>query len=143
MALNPNEIKLEIKGAMGNGLQKEILNDLGKVTMELDSKKIENDEVKDDKIKMFPFNADKIKQDYGTEPRMMKDVPTKNQLKYTGTEAMIEVIVEKTVDKMIDVIVDNILNKLEITIPKSTVIVAVAGNATGTPNPSPIFCNKK
>jgi len=148
VALNNETIKLEIKGIDGAGLQEEILKDLDQVEMRIESKKVVGDnEIVDDVIVMKPFNVEEIKKKYKTEPQMMTNLPTNNQDKWTGIEAIIEAIVERLVDKVVDRMVDNILNKMVITIPVGTVITAVSGGsgspAVGTPNPSPIECNKE
>jgi len=124
MGISNEAIKLAVKGVKGSGVQKEILEALGKVDMKMGD------------IKMKPFNVDEIKSQYGTEPRTMTNVPTGNQEKWTGAEAMIELIIEKLVDKLADAIV----SKLIVTIPVGTVVTGVTGGAAGTFNPAPIEC---
>lgn len=49
--------------------------------------------------------------------------------------------IKQTWEKIGSAIVDHIIKNAEITVPSSSVIVAVAGQATGTPNPTPISTN--
>lgn len=49
--------------------------------------------------------------------------------------------IKETWEKIGNTIVDHIIKNAEITVPSASVIIAVAGQATGTPNPAPISTN--
>lgn len=49
--------------------------------------------------------------------------------------------IKETWEKIGNTIVDHIIKNAEITVPSASVIVAVAGQASGTPNPAPISTN--
>lgn len=49
--------------------------------------------------------------------------------------------IKQTWEKIGSAIVDHIIKNAEITVPSSSVIIAVTGQATGTPNPMPISTN--
>lgn len=49
--------------------------------------------------------------------------------------------IKETWEKIGSAIVDHIIKNAEVTVPSASVIVAVAGQASGTPNPAPIPTN--
>jgi len=63
--------------------------------------------------------------------------------KYTGLEIIVDLIVRKVVQKLVETIseevVQHIKDNLEVTIPPNSFIVSVVGQATGTPNLTPII----
>lgn len=54
------------------------------------------------------------------------------------TKVSDEASCEKLWQKIVTKIFDDIKSNAEITVPSGSVIIAVAGQATGTPNPAPI-----
>lgn len=54
------------------------------------------------------------------------------------TQVSDEASCEKLWQKIVSKIFDDIKSDAEITVPSGSVIISVAGSATGTPNPTPI-----
>jgi len=130
MALNADKIVEEILDE-GKNLQKEIIDRLSKVLLEMPGM-----------VDASGKPAGKTKPFEPTiQGQMMEfDKSNKTNEKYTGVEAIVEIMVEQIIRVSVPEIIKHIENNLEVSVPIQTVITKVSG---GTINATPIACDVK
>jgi len=134
MALNANALIEDILDE-GKNLQKDIIEQLSKVALTMPGMVDKNGKPAGETFPFVPTEQGQM-MEFGDSNKEKASVDEK----YTGIEAIVEIMVENIVRVSIPEILKHITDNLEITVPTNSVITKVSG---GTLNVSPIECKQE